>query len=187
MKLVPLQQSLKSRGYKFIHQSHGVTVYRGTQGSIIELAAEGVFAASPQRVWRALTDYDQHAKWLKNIAESRILSRQSNALVVYQRLDLPLLSDRDYTLAVQWGTQNSQQWITFNCTARGGPAPRPGIVRLTVHEGGWQLQPLEGGKRTLARYQLRLDLAGSLPRWLARSSAGKELPDLFETFRRQSR
>jgi hypothetical protein len=41
------------------------------------------------------------------------------------------------------------------------------------------LVPIEGGRATWARFQVRIDLAGWVPTWMARSSAAKELPEMF--------
>ena len=87
-------------------------------------------------------------------------------------------------LRVTWGADGPVLWTHFQAVA-GGPPPPEGVVRVTDHDGGWRLEPVEGGRATLARYQMRIDLSGSLPGWMARSQAGKDVPDLFESIRRQ--
>jgi len=164
-----------------------VVVYRLRGSSLVDLAAEGSFAAPPARVQGVLTDYGRHARVVKGVAESRVLSRGRSELVVYQRLDLPVLDDRDYTLAVSWGARGSQLWVKFACANQRGPAPSRGVVRVWTHTGGWLLQPTLGGRATQARYQVQLDLGGSLPRWMARSGAGRELPQLFAAIAGQLR
>ena len=44
-------------------------------------------------------------------------------------------------------------------------------------------RPLDGGRATLARFMVRIDLAGWLPKWMARSGSGKEVPELFKQVR----
>ena len=60
------------------------------------------------------------------------------------------------------------------------------MVRVKRHSGTWQIKPLPGGRLSLVRFQVGIDLAGWLPLWMARSGAGKELPDLFAAVNRMS-
>jgi len=177
---LPLSRSLSRSGYTRVAKKDGVTVYRDKRSSIIDLAAEGVVHASPEQVQRALLDYPHHTGRIPRVAESRVLERRDSTLLVYQRLDLPLISDRDFTLAVRWGRDEDRtRWVDFRAVRR-GPRCRRGVVRVTHHTGSWELRPIRGGRATLARYQLSIDLSGYLPRWLARSGAGKEVPALFK-------
>jgi hypothetical protein len=187
MELVPFTRALTSDGYRLLGRAKGVIVYRDPRSAIVQLAAEGSFAARPERVRAVLLDYGNHTRYIQNIAESRVLVRGRGSLLLYQRLRLPIISDRDYTLEVSWGADGKVLWLKFACANWRGPAERRSIVRVRTHEGGWQLQPIHGGSQTWARYQMRLDLGGSLPRWMARSGATSEIPALFEAVRGQAR
>jgi hypothetical protein len=178
---------LAQGGYVRMAEDKGVTVYRKEGAHVIELAAEGDIPASPTRVRQVLLDYSHHPKWVKSLAESRVLSTETNSMLVYQRLDLPLIHDRDFTLDVTWGEEGNVLWTRFACANDRGPAERHGVVRVRVHEGGWRLEPTDGGRATHARYVLHLDLAGSLPGWMSRGRAAKDVPSLFEALRRQLR
>jgi hypothetical protein len=58
------------------------------------------------------------------------------------------------------------------------------VVRVTRHGGSWQLRPIDAGLATFARYEMRIDLAGLVPVWLARRSEGKEVALVVEEFSR---
>lgn len=186
MDLIPQERPLLKQGYELLHRGSTVTVYRRRSARLIELGADGHLTAPPARVRAVLLDYGSHAGYVKGVAESRILARGLTSLVVYQRLRVPLLSDRDYTLVVDWGQSGAALWTRFGVDNRRGPGPRPGLVRIYIHEGGWLLAPSRTGG-TDARYLLRLDLAGSIPLFLARSGAGREIPGLFESIGRRAR
>lgn len=175
---IPLSVSLASRGYSPVVQERGVAVYRNKESKVADIAAEGVFPVTAARLQQVLIDYGRHVGRIARVKQSRVLERKPGALRVYQRLDLPVLSDRDFTLAVRWGQDGELRWVDFH-TSRKGPPPSPGVVRLTHHRGSWELKPIKGGAATLARYQVSIDLGGYLPRWLARSRTGKEVPALF--------
>jgi hypothetical protein len=55
-----------------------------------------------------------------------------------------------------------------------------------VHEGAWVLEPVDGGKKTHAIYRFRMELGGSLPMWMARGRAAKDVPALFDAIRKQT-
>jgi hypothetical protein len=177
--------ALPTQGFVPVGESHGVQVYRREQGPGIELAGEGDFAAAPDRVERVLIDYASHPKWVKNLAESQVLSKGPNQLIVYQRLDLPLLDDRDYTLRVGWQKKGEALIVHFATDPHAGPPPRHKVVRVGLHEGEWRLEPIAGGRGTHAVYHFRIDLGGSMPGWMGRGRAAKDVPNLFEAIRHQ--
>lgn len=179
----PPASALTGEGFALIGEEHGVKVYRREKRPGIELAAEGTFAASPERVRRVLLDYPSHAKWQKHLKENRILARGDGFLEVYQRLELPVLDDRDFTLHVTWGDDNAVLWMRF--AAARGPAPVKGVVRVTDHSGGWRLEAVDGGKSTRAVYRFHIDLAGSFPSWMGKGQATSDVPELFANITRQ--
>lgn len=172
-------------GYELVGKRADVTVYRKPGVSGIELFAEGDIGAPPLEVQQVLLDYAHHRRFVKDLAESRIVLRSREAFWVYQRLDLPMIADRDFTLRVTWGQTGADLWTHFVCDNDLGPPPRDGVVRVSVHEGHWALVPSADGQTTRARYQVHLELSGTLPAWMARSGAAKEIPALFEGLRRQ--
>lgn len=180
--------ALSGEGYERIGDKHGVVVYK-RGGHAIDLAAEGDIDAPPDVVLRILTDYGSHPKWVRGLSESHILDRQDGlhhegALDVYQRLHLPLLEDRDFTLHVQWAAAGPARVISFATTDRGPPPPK-GCIRVPLHEGRWELSPVDGGQRTHAVYRFRMELGGHLPMWMARGRAGKDVPELYDSIRKQ--
>jgi len=181
----PPASSLAGEGFTQIADEKGVKVYRREKRPGIELAAEGNVAASPDRVRRVLTDYPSHQRWQKHLKENRVLGRGDGYIDVYQRLDLPVLDDRDFSLHATWGDDAGIPWMRF-ATANGlGPPPVRGVVRVTQHEGGWRLEPTDGGKGTHAVYRFYLDLAGSFPAWMGKGQAASDLPELFANITKQ--
>ncbi|MBK6847197.1 MAG: hypothetical protein IPG96_06520 [Proteobacteria bacterium] len=181
---IPLNVSLSAAGFEQIREQDGVRVYKHATSDIIRLGAEGRFAAPPDQVLAALLDYPGHVGVIKRVSESRVLQRGADWLLVYQHLNLPVISDRDFTLRVRSGHTGDLRWIEYNAAPQLGPPARSGIVRVTTHHGSWQLRPIEGGRATFARMQTTIDLGGLLPKWLARSGSGKEVPQLFFALRR---
>jgi hypothetical protein len=171
--------TLASEGFAFLGEENGVRIHRREKRPGIELAAEGVLRGAPERARRVLLDYANHPRWNKHLKESRVLARGDNWLDVYQRLDLPVLDDRDYTLHVVWGADGDVLWFRFTTANDRGPGPVKGVVRITEHEGAWRLDPAEGGASTRAVYRFHMDLAGSFPSWMGKGQATRDVADLF--------
>ena len=154
----------------------GVEVFERKDSPAIELAAEGEIDASPEEVQAVLLDYPAAPQLIHRLAESRVLSRGAREVLVYQRLKLPVVSDRDYVVRTTWGTVGAARTIRYSLVS----APTsPGVTRMALLEGSWDLQPSRGGRATRARYQFRIDFGGSVPRWMVRGGAAKDLPSLY--------
>jgi hypothetical protein len=176
--------ALASEGFTFLGEEKGIRVHRREKRAGVEFAAETNFAATPEQVRRALLDYPNQHKWHTHLEENKILSRGADSLLVYQRLDLPVIDDRDYTLQVTWGAEGPILWTRFAVANERGPKPVDGVVRVTAHAGAWRLEP-DGGKGTRAVYRFHLDVAGSVPAWLGKDQAKDGLLDFFVRFKRE--
>lgn len=182
-ELTPLEYSLSSAGFERIAKAQGVTVYKDNDSDNIRIAAEGRIAAPPEVVLKALLAYEKQTGIIKRVTSSKVIERGPGWVLVYQHLNLPIISDRDFTLKVKWGADGDNLWVTYQAVTDRGPKKNEDIVRVSFHEGSWQLVPIMGGAVTQVRFQVSIDLAGSLPKFLARSGAGDEIPDLFASVR----
>lgn len=183
--LVPLMAG--PQGYKHVGGDHGVEVFRQMSSPAIELLAEGEIDAPPALVREVLLDYEHASKVTDNVVESRVMTRNGQEVVVYQRLKLPVISDRDFTLRATWGQRGQTLLTHFVVDNSRGPQPRDGIVRLSTLQGGWELEPIRGGAATHARYRVQIDLGGSVPKWMVSGGAAKNVPKLFEGVRREAK
>jgi len=174
----PVKISVPGSDFEQIADKRGVKVYKHRSADIIHVGAVGRILAPPDKVQAALLDYRAQTGKIARLSESRVLSQSGDSLVVYQRLNLPVIDDRDFTLKVQSGKDGDTRWVSFWAVS-GKVEPKEDVVRVSYHRGGWELTPVNGGKATKVRFETQLDIAGSVPKILARSGAGKELPDLF--------
>lgn len=163
----------------------GVAVYRRMASPVIDLMAEGEIDAPPLSVLQVLLDFEHASAITHQVSESRVLAASSEELRVYQRLSLPVVSDRDYGLRVTWGARDEVLWLHFDVDNRGVPAPAEAVVRLSTLSGGWELEPVRGGLGTHAIYRVRIDMAGTIPRGLVSGGAARDLPRLFQGVRAQ--
>ncbi len=180
-----LVATLAQEGFVAIREERGTKVYFREHKHAIELGAEGIIDAPPSVVRAVLLDYANHPRWVHGLMESRVLRRDAGSLDVYQRLNLPILDDRDFTLHVSWGEEGDVKWLRFRAANDHGPGPVAKVIRVLQNEGSWRFYAVDGDK-TYAVYEFALDLGGSIPGWLGRGRAAKDLSKLFDSIRSQS-
>jgi hypothetical protein len=175
-----LDRPLDQAGYGQVAVQRGVTVFKHKSSRDLRFAAEGLLEAPPAKLLAALIDYERQAKIIRRVSRSQILERGPNWLVVYQRLALPTISDRDYVLRVTWGDDHGTYWLRYSASDHPrAPAKPSGVVRLHRHAGSWQLRRAPDGRATLARYEWMIDLGGWVPRWMVRSRLADEMSTIF--------
>lgn len=134
-----------------------------------EIYAEGDLAAGIQDVQAALRNHESFREWMPYVKESRVLSSADGTRVTYTRLDLPVISNRDYVLRVvdEQVTADGtgvfrQKWSPDNEVL---PA-RSGVVRLRHNEGSWHFTSRGEGKVHFV-YRFTVEPGGSIPGFLA--------------------
>lgn len=171
---------------------NGVAIYsRIRPGSALkEFRGVGMIDATPAIVFAVLDDTEAYPSFMPYTSECHILKRAKDFIIAYQRLALPLVSDRDYTLRsehAKWlgpeGPIYRIRWAPANDL---GPPEKPGVQRVNVCEGGWMLEP-NGAGSTRATYVIFTDSGGAIPPLLANNGSRIAIRKLFEAIRKQVR
>jgi hypothetical protein len=152
-----------------------------------EVRTVAVVDAPPAVVRRVVTDYGRYVELMPYTEEGRVVATEEGGRVThfYTLVNPPLVSRRDYTMRmVEEGADASGALVVAWTPSERGPAPRPGVVRVTVNEGSWRLEPVDGGARTRATYQLFTDPGGSLPGFVADRANREALPGVLQAVRR---
>ncbi|RYZ38113.1 MAG: hypothetical protein EOO71_25355 [Myxococcaceae bacterium] len=133
--------------------------------------AEGELKASAAQVQAALEDAESYRRWMPYVKESRVVKpTDDGGRLTYTRLDLPVVSSRDYISHVVTESKvapdgtgvYAQRW---KAEPDAFPARRD-VVRLRTNEGSWKVEPRGEGK-SWAVYKFTVDPAGSIPGFLA--------------------
>ncbi|MDX6464752.1 MAG: hypothetical protein QOE55_8449 [Acidobacteriaceae bacterium] len=147
---------------------------------IEEVRGIGEFDA-PLAVLRGiLADVAKYSEFMPYTKESRVLPQ--NAQLLYMVLKPPLVGTLDYTIrvheeslkGVDGGTTYHSRWELANLD---GPAPRPGVTRVTINEGSWLLEPI--GNQTRATYTLYTD-GGGIPPLIMNYANKQSVTRLFD-------
>lgn len=136
-----------------------------------EVWAEGVLDVGIQDIQSVLRDHESFRQWMPYVTESRVLSTgPEGTRVTYTRLNLPVISNRDYVVRVvdeellgEDGTgQFRQTWSSEN----GALPEQKGVVRLRHNQGSWVFTPRGEGKAHFV-YRFTVEPGGSIPGFLA--------------------
>ena len=179
-----------SEGWKLASGNKDVAIYsRAHAGSQLkEFRAIGSIDAPTSAVHAVLDDFENYPNFMPYTSECRLLKRESDSIITYQRLSPKIAEDRDYTLRVwkkSWpgpdGLTYLDQWKPANEL---GPAEKKGVVRLKVCNGAWLLEP-DGPTKTRATYSVYTDTGGLIPAFIANYASRTGISKLFEAVRKQ--
>jgi hypothetical protein len=138
---------------------------------IKEVYAEGNLKAPVTAIQAALTDVPRFTDFMPYCNESRLVAAEADgAKYIYQRLDLPVISSRDFVhkMYVDRDAKTDPQGVFANhWFAVPDKIPeRDGYVRLKISEGSWVVTPGENGTAHVV-YRLRVDPGGLVPSFAA--------------------
>jgi hypothetical protein len=176
--------------WKFISNKEGVALYRRDRPASNESKAIGEIAAPAAVVHAVIDDVESYTSFMPYTVECRVLKREGNSIVAYQRISAPLTSDRDYTVRmrsssrpVERGTSYLSRWEAENSL---GPSEKAGVVRVNLCDGSWLLEPV-GPNTTRATYTIYTDSGGAIPVFIKNTGSQIGIRKLFAAIRKQVR
>ncbi|MFL5320040.1 MAG: SRPBCC family protein [Myxococcaceae bacterium] len=154
--------------------------------AIREIWAEGDMDAPVQDIQSTILDPEGYPKFMPYVKECRYLGTKAEpdgSRYVYTRLDLPMITSRDYVVKVDVpqkvdgsGKGNFENhWIA----APDKIPSRSNIVRLRVNEGSWLVTPKDNGKSHVV-YKFTVDPGGMVPSFAANMGNKSGISDTFK-------
>ena len=155
-----------------------------------EFKAVGDIAASPARVHQVIDDVDAYPAFMPYVSECRVIKRDGDSLITYQRVSPKICSDRDYALRITEKTSPGpaglsflNQWTVANEFA---PPKKNGVIRISLCQGAWWLEPAVGNT-THATYSIYTDTGGLIPAFLANHFSQGAIERIFGAIRQRVR
>jgi hypothetical protein len=177
-------------GWKLAADAKDVLIYSRphTDSNLKEFKAIGSIDAPAYAVHAVIDDFENYPKFMPYTLECRLIKREGDSVIGYQRLSPKICEDRDYTLRVSkksWpgpkGLTYLSQWQTAN---EMGPPEQKGVVRLKVCNGNWLLEP-DGAAKTRATYSIYSDTGGSVPAFIANHASLAAIKKLYAAIGKQ--
>jgi Polyketide cyclase / dehydrase and lipid transport len=177
-------------GWKLTADAKEATIYSRShaESNLKEFKAIGSIDAPTGAVNAVIDDFENYPKFMPYTLECRLLKREGDSVIGYQRLSPKICEDRDYTLRVSkksWpspkGLTYLSQWETANEL---GPGEQKGVVRVKVCNGTWLLEP-DGPAKTRATYSIYSDTGGVIPAFIANHASLMAIKKLYTAIRKQ--
>jgi len=179
-----------SEGRKLAVETKDVAIYSRSHADsrLKEFRAIGPIDAPACAVHAVIDDLENYPSFMPYTLECRLLKREADSIITYQRLSPKICQDRDYTLRVwkkSWagpgGLIYLNRWEPANDL---GPAENKGVVRVKICDGGWLLEP-DGAIKTRATYSVYTDSGGMIPSFIANRASQTGISSLFAAIRKQ--
>jgi hypothetical protein len=162
-----------------------IYIHHRADTAIEEVRGIGEFNAPIAALKAILADVSKYSEFMPYTKESRPLPQ--NAQLLYMVLTPPLVGTLDYTIRVReeslkgidGATNYHSSWEVANLD---GPAPQPGVTRVTINEGSWLLEPI--GNQTRATYTLFTD-GGGIPPLIMNFANKQSVTRLFDALHRR--
>jgi hypothetical protein len=183
--------SVKTNDSWTLSSSGGTTTFYSRKrpgSSLKEFKAVGEIDAPTCTVHNVIDDFEAYPSFMPFIAECRLIKRQADSIITYQRLSPRICSDRDYTLRVRessWPGQGGPVYLNrWEPANEFGSAAKKGVIRVKICEGEWLLEP-EDATKTRATYIVYTDTGGAVPAFIANRASRIAIGRIFVAVRKQ--
>ena len=183
---------VKSPGADWTEAYHTdkLVIFTRDVGEDRKIVATAEVEASPEVVFKVVSDFEHYRDFMPYMEESRVLTRKGdNEVVTYARIAPPFVTERDYPLKVRMTRGSPSNGGAFKVEWTANPEAEPeveGVVRVKLNEGSWLATPLNGGKRTRLTYTLLTNPGGLIPAFVVNLSNTIAIPELFEAVKKRS-
>ena len=127
--------------------------------------------APPEVLMATILDFEAYPAFLPETREARILLQAPDVWEV--RFTVQVIRPLTYTLRLVRTGPTSLDWTLVE-----------GV--FTSNDGGWRLEPLDGGRRCLASYRLDVRVGMFVPGNIVRSLVETSLPRTLERFKAEA-
>ncbi len=126
----------------------------------------------PAVLMGVITDFEAYPSFVTDMQSSRVVSHEveGEREVWTVAFTLNMIRKLSYTLRLERRGQESVRWSLVEGSFR-------------TNEGGWTLAPLDGGARTLATYEVDLDVGMFIPGSVMKTLVQHNLPSTLAAFK----
>jgi ribosome-associated toxin RatA of RatAB toxin-antitoxin module len=128
-------------------------------------------AAPPAVVMEVINDFSAYTRFLPEMEQVEVLSQSGGRTEV--RFAVKVIRRLEYTLRLEQVDELNVRWSLVEGAFKS-------------NDGGWKLEPLDGGARTRATYKIDLQVGMFVPGNIVRSLVDRSLPDTLARFKAES-
>lgn len=129
---------------------------------------------SPDRFYALITDFERYPDFVPHQTDARVIVAEPDRDHWRVAFELTIVKKLRYTLDLKGESGRSLEWTLVEGE----------WMKATL--GGWTLEALDDGKRTLATYRVDIDVDGFVPRTVTNTLAERTLPSTLEAFKKEA-
>mgnify|MGYP001042949633 FL=1 len=170
--LFPVLGMTQTGEWKLKKEENDIKVFtKDIEGASLDaFKGVGKIRASVQQVMDVLLDGGNYTEWYPNCSVAEQKENTPERQVNYSVTDAPFpVSDRDSYVELTYDTLENGMRINLRALPNYGPEIED-RVRIHLTKGFWRLEKLDD-QTTLVTYQMQADPGGSIPSWLANTTA----------------
>ncbi|MBL8957607.1 MAG: hypothetical protein JNK82_42930 [Myxococcaceae bacterium] len=149
-----------------------------TNSSWLEYRIVTTTETAPDALCTSVFDQATKGKGGSNVKLRKLLKDGGDERVLYDQVEAPMVSKRDYAMTVKRLPGEPTCRIRFKITNDEAPKLEDGVVRMEMMWGGWDFE--KKGEKTQVTHFLYADPAGAVPAWIARGSQKKALKEAVQ-------
>lgn len=154
-----------------------ISSHRVPGQSVKRIRAVGLIRATPEKVWDLVSHCAHFTRTMLRTLESEELSREGNRIQCRVVLEMPFpIQNLTAVTNVRHRVKPGELWERKWTHASGD---------FKVNRGGWTLRPYNGGRHTIAIYEVLAVPTVEIPAMIRRMAQRKTIPDLFAHIRKQ--
>jgi len=125
----------------------------------------------PEAIFAVIWNVGEQHEFVPNLQTLRVIRSSDEEIVVYERVKIPVVQDRDYVLRltrrIDAATRVHQVFAEGKSEL--GPPPMRGVVRMTRLSSSFTIvpDPVGGSRLTYVSFG---DPAGTIPEWIIRAA-----------------
>jgi len=189
-------QSLTDEGWQLAFDKDNIQVHSRSspKSGLVETLTLTTIDATPKRVFSVITDFANYPKFMPHIIEARVVKRENDTLLIFQRIRISnllryLFKDRYHVITIRLfypddaGNHFRVEW-TLNVPAT-QKLQLDSAIATPINTGYWDLQGVNGGKSTQIKYYIHTDPGGSIPKYFANTGVKQSIPMVIRAVREQ--
>lgn len=153
-------------GWTEIARSEGVVVEQRDDPKLPhgEIRVRGHTPHPPKAIYETLWTHPEYPEFMPNLLSLKVIKDTGDTRWVYQRISVPIVSNRDYTLKIHRVADEANQLyqVFFDTDNAAGPAESADYVRVKSIKGSWTAEPGDNGGADLT-YRVASDPGVALP------------------------
>lgn len=163
---------------------------REISDSVKEIWAEMEMDAEVQDIQSAILDAGAYPRFMPYFKESRVVGNEGGHALVYSRMAMPFVQERDYVVKVQVLKQvkedGSGEFANRWEAVEGHVPARDNTVRLRLNKGEWKAAPTGDGKSRVS-YRVTVHPGTWVPSFAIDMGNKKGIPEMMKAVEKEAK